>query len=348
MPEVGDFSRHLQAVDTQVLQRSNLGWASRCPCGLGVKSEFYNGCLECRDQDVKPGEKALVLDPSFWGRAAEIPAASIADDDTIPFGQPSNRVTRARAAPSDDSPNSRDHLVHGRSPRRSPSSPYRTLYSQRGRPPNGSRQGPKGFKGVRQRKGVRGFLVEIRPPKWKRTIWLGTYNTDREAAGAYDAGIFYTNKKTMYNFPNLKGTFPVLPAQLRLDNPDDSDEIKAFVQREAREAARKVKSLPPPAETSATSTVTTQNTAAASATSSSEESSAEQREPGNNIVIPFDDLEWLEWPRGYSEVPPSLFEDLMGNANFQQAASWHMATVFELKQEEIALAALDCVNGGLM
>lgn len=44
------------------------------------------------------------------------------------------------------------------------------------------------FKGVRTRKGVKGFLVEIRPPKWKKTIWLGTYTTLREAAGAYDAG----------------------------------------------------------------------------------------------------------------------------------------------------------------
>lgn len=44
------------------------------------------------------------------------------------------------------------------------------------------------FKGVRTRKGVKGFLVEIRPPKWRKTIWLGTYNTSVEAAGAYDAG----------------------------------------------------------------------------------------------------------------------------------------------------------------
>lgn len=44
------------------------------------------------------------------------------------------------------------------------------------------------FRGVRTRKGVKGFLVEIRPPRWKRTIWLGTYSTDVEAAGAFDAG----------------------------------------------------------------------------------------------------------------------------------------------------------------
>lgn len=63
----------------------------------------------------------------------------------------------------------------------------------RGTSRGGLERGPNGgvhheFKGVRTRKGVKGFLVEIRPPKWKKTIWLGTYNTSVEAAGAYDAG----------------------------------------------------------------------------------------------------------------------------------------------------------------
>lgn len=94
------------------------------------------------------------------------------------------------------------------------------------------------FKGVRTRRGVKGFLVEIRPPKWKKTIWLGTYNTDVEAAGAFDAGVFYTNKpNTKYNFRALEAGFPPLPSHLSLDRPDNMDEIKCFVQRQAKLAA---------------------------------------------------------------------------------------------------------------
>lgn len=192
------------------------------------------------------------------------------------------------------------------SPRRSSStSPYLHAHTQRGRPPNGSRVGRIGFKGVRQRKGVRGYLVEIRPPKWKKTIWLGTYNSDREAAGAYDAGIFYTNKKTKYNFPVLQGTFPPLPQQLRLDNADDSEEIKTFVQREAREAARKVKSLaasPIPAAAAVEPTWTSStddnnintspNIPVSSATSSSEESTSDQEI--SHLIIPEDDFSFLQ------------------------------------------------------
>lgn len=118
--------------------------------------------------------------------------------------------------------------------------------SNRGRPPAGTRQSAAhGFKGVRTRKGVRGFLVEIRPPKWRRTIWLGTYNTPGEAAGAYDAGVFYTKKgpNSRYNFRASEGAFPPLPSHLRLDRPEDMEDIKNFVQRQAQEAARRVKGV---------------------------------------------------------------------------------------------------------
>lgn len=99
------------------------------------------------------------------------------------------------------------------------------------------------FKGVRTRKGVRSFLVEIRPPRWKRTIWLGSYSTEREAAGAYDAGIFYTKPKTVaYNFSGLQKHLPPLPSHLRFDHVEDLEEIKEFVQKQARLAASIAKS----------------------------------------------------------------------------------------------------------
>lgn len=178
-----------------------------------------------------------------------------------------------------------------------------------------------GFRGVRQRKGVRGYLVEIRPPKWKKTIWLGTYNSDREAAGAYDAGIFYTNKKTKYNFPSLETTFPPLPKKLRLDNPEDNEEIKVFVQKEARDAARKIKDLPisatpapaQPAPTrSQTSNITTDNPATStitdpsnilgsSATSSCDDSASDQElitDPDLDML--FSQINTAMWPYEFS------------------------------------------------
>lgn len=123
------------------------------------------------------------------------------------------------------------YVVRPLAPRRGP-----------GRPTRGSAGGAHHvFKGVRTRRGVKGYLVEIRPPKWKRTIWLGTYNTSIEAAGAYDAGVFYTKKpNTKYNFQSSEGAFPPLPSHLHLDGVDSMEEIKLFVQNQARQAARRI------------------------------------------------------------------------------------------------------------
>lgn len=55
------------------------------------------------------------------------------------------------------------------------------------------------------------------------------------------AGVFYTKKaNTKYNFPTSEGTFPPLPAHLRLDTADSWDEIKLFVQNEAHAAASRM------------------------------------------------------------------------------------------------------------
>lgn len=95
------------------------------------------------------------------------------------------------------------------------------------------------------------------------------YNTDTEAAAAYDAGVFYTNKKTKFNFPELNGTFPSLPSKLRLDVPGHSEEIKMFVQREAKAAARKVMSLLSKSNQEPTAAVAAPAVASSSSTSSS-------------------------------------------------------------------------------
>jgi hypothetical protein len=102
------------------------------------------------------------------------------------------------------------------------------------------------YNGVRTREGVRGFLVEIRPPRWKKTIWLGTYDTAIEAAAAHDAGVFYTNKpKRKYNlFRNVNPAdyFPPLPAHLNIrdSSPQAREEIKKFVKEQAASVASKV------------------------------------------------------------------------------------------------------------
>ncbi|KAH9564779.1 hypothetical protein CY35_04G042600 [Sphagnum magellanicum] len=100
-----------------------------------------------------------------------------------------------------------------------------------------------GYNGVRTREGVRGFLVEIRPPRWKKTIWLGTYDTAIEAAAAHDAGVFYTNKpKRKYNlFHNINPAvyFRPLPAHLNIrdSSPQAREDIKNFVKEQAASVA---------------------------------------------------------------------------------------------------------------
>jgi hypothetical protein len=102
---------------------------------------------------------------------------------------------------------------------------------------------PPEYRGVRVRPGVKGYLVEIRPRRWKRTIWLGTFPTSPEAARAYDAGIFYTGKSIPFNFQDSKDSFPPLPKHLSLEDFDPvvMEEIKVFVKEKALEAAMREK-----------------------------------------------------------------------------------------------------------
>jgi hypothetical protein len=106
-------------------------------------------------------------------------------------------------------------------------------------------ESPQSYRGVRQRPGVKGYLVEIRPRRWKTTIWLGTYTTLFEAALAYDAGIFYTGKSIPFNFEESEGSFPPLPEHLSLADfrAENMDKVKAFVKEQALKAARRAKLL---------------------------------------------------------------------------------------------------------
>lgn len=100
-----------------------------------------------------------------------------------------------------------------------------------------------GFKDVYRRQGIRGYMANIRPSKWNLgNVWLGNFNTAREAACVRDAVLFYTGQDLGYDYPDLKETFLPLPPHFRLDSFEDHEKIKNFVMKQAQEAACRVNS----------------------------------------------------------------------------------------------------------
>lgn len=230
----------------------DLGDGPRCPSCRGTGVTFQADCLCCgREVVVSQDSKADDISASFSNFNIKCELFEAA----VPFPavpSPLNERPRRGNAPTLRSHNQSERPAIGirEGPRygslgllqQQQTNARSVVKSSRGSKSAGRGAGGahRTFKGVRTRKGVKGFLVEIRPPKWRRTIWLGTYTTSREAAGAYDAGVFYTKKaNTKYNFQTSVGAFPPLPAHLRLDRPDTHEEIKLFVQAQAKLAARR-------------------------------------------------------------------------------------------------------------
>ncbi|CAK9195557.1 unnamed protein product [Sphagnum jensenii] len=89
-------------------------------------------------------------------------------------------------------------------------------------------------RGVREPKGrVKGYRVEVRPSRWPRKIWVGTFRNRKQAMRAYDATLHYTGK-TPYYFLYPDGYF--LPFPPGLENaPPQSKVFVQFVKRMAKE-----------------------------------------------------------------------------------------------------------------
>jgi hypothetical protein len=102
--------------------------------------------------------------------------------------------------------------------------------------PAGGQRFHRRFRGVRLKDNK--WISEIRPSCAKRTVWLGTYATEEEAARAFDAGIFYYRKFTIpYNFPDSPEVLPEV-----IQGPQ---EVSAkFVKTEARKNAQRARPSP--------------------------------------------------------------------------------------------------------
>ncbi|CAO2169659.1 unnamed protein product [Urochloa humidicola] len=80
-------------------------------------------------------------------------------------------------------------------------------------------QGHSEWTGVRYRKRGGRWAAEIRVPCTRDKVWIGAFNTDREAALAYDAAMFCfygenLPRNRQFNFPAVPR--PDIPADVRI------------------------------------------------------------------------------------------------------------------------------------
>lgn len=94
------------------------------------------------------------------------------------------------------------------------------------------------YKGVRYKH--KKWTTEIRPPNGKKTVWLGTYKTEEEAASAHDAGIFYFEKSPPdFNFPESLEYLMANPLNKSLDEKPKLNFIKTHARLIAKDRVRR-------------------------------------------------------------------------------------------------------------
>jgi hypothetical protein len=98
----------------------------------------------------------------------------------------------------------------------------------------GRPQKPSEYTGVRLRQWGR-WAAEVRVPGTRQKLWIGTFETDRQAALAYDAAVFcfygvHLPRRRKFNYPGAPR--PDIPAWMRVQLNVAS--VKAIAERHAR------------------------------------------------------------------------------------------------------------------